>query len=253
MRPMSSVVIDKRFCGPPSSANGGYACGILAGPVGGSAEITLRAPPPLGRPLQLAWGAEGTAELRDGATLLGTASNVHLEVADVPAVSFAEAEDAARRSPYAGSDHVFPTCFGCGPARAPGDGLRIFVGSLTTGPGRKAGTLAGWWVPFTGLAGDDGRVANELVWAALDCPSGFACIAANPPGIDELTVLGRMSARIDERPRAGDRCILTAWPTGRDGRKLFASSALLGPEGQVLAVAQATWLIVGRQALLGKR
>src|SRR5262245_60396127 len=107
---MPSVVIDKRFCGPPNSANGGYACGILAGAVEGSAEVTLRAPPPLGRPLQLARSPDGTAELRDGATVLGTARGVHLEVADVPAVSFAEAEDAARRSLYAGSDHKLASC-----------------------------------------------------------------------------------------------------------------------------------------------
>jgi hypothetical protein len=45
---------------------------------------------------------------------------------------------------------------------------------------------------------------------------------------------------------------VTAWPTGRDGRKLFASSALLGPQGEVLAIAQAIWLIVDRQVVLGK-
>jgi hypothetical protein len=253
MRPMQPVVIDKRFCGPANSANGGYACGLLAGAVEGSAEVTLRAPPPLGRPLQLARTSDGTAELRDGATVLGTARGAHLEVTDVPTASFAEAEDASRRSPYAGSDHKLPSCFVCGPARAAGDGLRIFVGPVAAGSGRKAGTLAAAWVPSAGLAGDDGRVRSEFVWAALDCPSGFACVAATQLGIDELPLLGRMSARVDARPRAGDRCVLTAWPIGRDGRKLFAGSALLGPEGEVLAVAQATWLIVDRGVLLGKR
>jgi hypothetical protein len=207
---MSSVAIDRRFCGPPNSANGGYACGILAGALEGSAEVTLRAPPPLGRPLQLARSPEGAAELLDGVTVLGTTRGVHLDVAYIPAVSFAEAEDAARRSPYAGSDHKLPSCFVCGPARATGDGLRIFVGPLAAGPGRKTETLAGPWVPFAGLAGDNGRVVSEFVWAALDCPSGFACMAANQVGMDELILLGRMSARIDERPRPGDRCILTA-------------------------------------------
>jgi hypothetical protein len=250
---MPSVVIDTRFCGPPGSANGGYACGVLASAIGDSAEATLLAPPPLNRPLQLERTPEGTAELRDGPTLLGTARGAHLEVADVPAVSFAEAEDASRRSPYTGRDHTFPTCFVCGPARAADDGLRIFVGLLTAGPGRKTGTLAGAWVPFAGLAGDDGRVAGGLIWAALDCPSGFACIAAYQPGADDLILLGRMSARINGRPHPGDRCVLTAWPTGRDGRKLFAASALLGPQGEVLAVAQATWLIVDRKVLLGGR
>jgi hypothetical protein len=38
-----------------------------------------------------------------------------------------------------------------------------------------------------------------------------------------------------------------AWPSARDGRKLVAGSALLGPGGEVLAVARAVWLTVPRQ------
>jgi hypothetical protein len=40
---------------------------------------------------------------------------------------------------------------------------------------------------------------------------------------------------------------------GRDGRKLFADGALLGKDGQLLAVAQATWLLVDRRVQLGQR
>jgi len=69
----------------------------------------------------------------------------------------------------------------------------------------------------------------------------------------EIILLGRMSARIDQRPKPGDRCIVVAWPTGRDGRKLFAGSALLRTDGEVLAVAQATWLLVDRHGQPGKR
>jgi hypothetical protein len=69
---------------------------------------------------------------------------------------------------------------------------------------------------------------------------------------NEPVLLGRMAAQIDQRPKPGDRCIVVAWPTGRDGRKLFASSALLGSDGETLAVAQATWLIVDRQVQLGR-
>ena len=45
---MKFVAIEKRFCGPPKSANGGYVCGLLASYIDGDAEITLLAPPPLG-------------------------------------------------------------------------------------------------------------------------------------------------------------------------------------------------------------
>ena len=50
---MDEVVIARRFCGPPTSANGGYACGLVAGLLDGRARVTLRSPPPLDRPLQI--------------------------------------------------------------------------------------------------------------------------------------------------------------------------------------------------------
>jgi hypothetical protein len=42
----ASLVVAARFCGPPGSANGGYACGLIAGCLDGQAEITLRRPRP---------------------------------------------------------------------------------------------------------------------------------------------------------------------------------------------------------------
>jgi hypothetical protein len=66
----------------------------------------------------------------------------------------------------------------------------------------------------------DGLVRAEIVWAALDCPSGIAAAEAAQP------------------------YQVFAWPAGRDGRKLTACSALLGPGGEVLATARALWLTV---------
>ena len=31
---MTSIIIDKRYCGPPNSGNGGYVCGRLARHIG---------------------------------------------------------------------------------------------------------------------------------------------------------------------------------------------------------------------------
>ena len=47
-------------------------------------------------------------------------------------------------------------------------------------------------------------------------------------------------------PALGGECRVIAWPAGRDGRKFTAGSALLGPGGEVLAVAEAVWLAVPR-------
>src|SRR6266536_1117 len=68
-------------------------------------------------------------------------------------------------------------------------------------------------------------------------------------GWDTAILLGRMTAAtLAPRPAAGDQCRVIAWPHQRDGRKLTAGSALLGPGGDVLAVAGAVWLTVPRPA-----
>src|SRR5438128_1766437 len=96
---MISVVIEKRFCGPPKSANGGYVCGLLAAHIDGDAEITLRAPPPLGQRLDLVAGEHGV-ELRKEETTLATGRRVRIDVPEIPIVNFSEAQDAVHRSSY---------------------------------------------------------------------------------------------------------------------------------------------------------
>ena len=77
---MTQIIIDKRFCGPPNSGNGGYVCGRLARHIPGGAEVTLRAPPPLDTPLDAIATDDGTWELRDGGNIVATgrAANVEL-------------------------------------------------------------------------------------------------------------------------------------------------------------------------------
>ncbi|MGH8875140.1 MAG: hypothetical protein ACRDVM_07805, partial [Acidimicrobiia bacterium] len=47
------LVVDDRYGGPPGTGNGGYVSGLLAGAYEGPVEVTLRLPPPLGRPLRI--------------------------------------------------------------------------------------------------------------------------------------------------------------------------------------------------------
>src|SRR5215468_4646987 len=126
---MKFVAIEKRFCGPPKSANGGYVCGLLAAYIDGNAEITLLAPPPLGEPLRIV-AVEHGVELRKQEKTLARGRTVGIDLPEIPIVSFDEAQDAVRRSPYAESQHPLPTCFVCGPKRVEGDGLRIIPSPL---------------------------------------------------------------------------------------------------------------------------
>jgi acyl-CoA thioesterase FadM len=58
-----------------------------------------------------------------------------------------------------------------------------------------------------------------------------------------------MAATVGGLPRPGDRCRVVAWPRAVDGRKLHAGSAVLGPDGEVLAAARTLWITVARRAV----
>ena len=118
---METLTIGARFNGPDGSANGGYTCGRIAALLGGSAEVTLRSPPPLERALAVERDGD-RLEVLDGETLVAEAvpGSVELDVPDPP--SWAEAERAAARYPGF-AEHAFPRCFVCGPDRDAGDGL----------------------------------------------------------------------------------------------------------------------------------
>ncbi len=251
---MTAIIIDRRYRGPPNSGNGGYVCGRLARHIPGDAEVTLRVPPPLDKPLDVAATDDGSWELRDGATVIATGRPARLELARLETASIDEACAAELLTPVKPHEHLLPTCFVCGPARAPGDGLRIFAGPLVRQSRKASAVLAATWTPDPTLAAEDGFVAPEFLWSALDCPTGYASALDRQSGsFDRMPILlGRMSARIEARPRPGERCVITAWEAGRDGRKRVAEAAAHGEAGTLLAVARATWIAVDRRVQLGR-
>ncbi len=243
--------IDRRYCGPPTSANGGYASGLLAAallgepPFGpgrpgaaagsGSApvEVALRLPPPLEQPLVAIVADDGTAELHDGDAVVATARRLDsLDIAVPAAVSVEAARAVEAESPIVRDldAHPFPTCFVCGTARAVGDGLRIF-------PARIPGTDV-FAAAYTPAARETGI---ELVWAALDSPSSFPMYLDEDPFPGPI-VLGRMAVRIDRTVEGGRPHVVMAWREGVDGRKLHTAGALLDDEGTTVAVTRATWI-----------
>jgi len=171
---MTSIIIDKRYCGPPNSGNGGYVCGRLARRISGGAEVTLRAPPPLDRPLDVVATDDGLWELRDGATVVAAGRPANLELTRLETASFDEAAEAELLTPVKPHEHPLPRCFVCGPARTEGDGLRIFAGPLVRQSRNGSVVLAATWTPDPTLAAEDGLVAPEFLWSALDCPTGYA-------------------------------------------------------------------------------
>ena len=217
------ITLPRHYRGPLASANGGYACGRLAAFVDAQeVEVTLRQPPPLDRPLGVERDADGV-RLMDGDALVAQARPAPVEV-QAPAPVSVEVAEESRERHVRGWSPDFSECFVCG---VRDDGLEIRVGPVT---GREP-------LHASPIALPESR--SEIVWAAIDCPGAYAVGAEGRGDI----VLGRMTARVDRVPEAGEPCVVASWPLGEDGRKLYAGTALFAEGGELLALARQTWIV----------
>jgi hypothetical protein len=226
------MIIDRRYNGPAGSGNGGYTCGMVAAafdlPAGQVCQVTLRLPPPLDTPLRPERTADRLA-VYAGDRLIAEAVPIAMaQLGEPPAPATYEQAAAATES-YAGfAEHPFPSCYVCGPRRDEGDGLRIFPGPLPGG-----GTAALWRVPQ--------QVSQPTVWAALDCPGGWAIIA----GAGRPYVLGRMAAQLYSVPPPASDCVVVGEVIGTEGRKAQVRSAVYTRDGgRPLGYARATWIAI---------
>jgi hypothetical protein len=244
----ASLVIERRFRGPHDAAsatgNGGYFCGRVALAAGaGAVEIRARAGVPLDRPLAL-HARDGAVEVLDGPALIARTSAARLQVTAPPPPSLAVALEASRRFEAAleagAVAHTFPECFVCGHDRAPGDGMRLFAGPLSDGGSDRGHTRVAGWQPDPGLLDGDGRLRDEFVWSALDCPGGWALAGPGNTGTLHVEIREPIDGR---RP-----LIVMGWPEpgpagGRAGsRRRYAGTALFDARGRLLALGAAIWV-----------
>lgn len=231
---LDTLVLDPRFNGPPGSANGGYACGAVGELVDGPAEVTLLSPPPLGTPMGVRFRPEGVVELtgRHGVTIARAWPVDGVDVEPPVRPSLADAREASRRHPGHGRDGLLSTCYVCGSRRH--DGLGIHFGPLRG----HAGVTASVFLPDATVPNRDGVVAPDMVWAALDCPS------YTPPlwDWDRPSLLARLAVERLDSVAVGEPVVAVGWHLASDGRKHHTASALLSPEGDVLARARALWI-----------
>ncbi len=230
---MTTLTIASRFCGPPGSANGGYVSGLLAAEIEGSAEVTLRAPPPLDTPLSLGHRDDGVIVLHHGETLLAEARAQSLSLGLPAPVSVAEAIDASTRYPGV----TFDQCFVCGSGRAQTGGLMILPGTVA-----DRTLVAAPWTPAADLVDASGLVDRKYVWSALDCPAWFAHAAFTPISDLIVALLGRITGHIERQPKVGEPYVCVGWPIKKDGRRIYSASALFDAEGAALAWASTTWI-----------
>ena len=233
-------MFSERFQGPPGAANGGFVAGTLARQMEGAVAVTLSKPVPLARPLGIVRDGPA-ATLFDGDVALVRAEPATLDV-DLPEpVSYEQAIEATKRFPV--EVHPYPGCFVCGPARTWGDALCLF-----TGPTSDRRAVAAPWVPDPHLCrdvsgSDEVDAPVELVWSVLDCPGLWSIYLA--PGIGpQPMLLGRITARVLERPRVGEKHVVMGFFTGRERRKHFCDTAVFDANGRVCAVARSIWIAV---------
>ena len=229
-----ALTIPAFFNGPPSSGNGGYTCGRVAELVDAEvAEVSLRSPPPLDTPLEVARDGERIL-VRDGDTLVAEAvpGDLLVDVPDPVPADEIEAAQGPGRARWA-KDHPFPTCVVCGPARP--DGFGIVPATL---PGRD-GLFGARWTPAETSDDGDGCVRSEFVWAALDCPTS-APVANFGEG--PAMVLASLTARLGCPLRVGEPHTILSWALGEDGRKHWSAAALYDSEGLLTCASRALWI-----------
>ncbi len=230
---MQDIVVPGRFNGPPNSGNGGYSAGLVAAFIDGPARVRLYSPPPLETPLRVS-DVVGGVEVSFGDTLVASGAPVQLDLEVPPAPDLATARDARKRFPGF-KQHLFPTCFVCGPGRPLHDGLELF-----TGPVADSRLYACPWTPAADLLDDEGNVLPVFVWSALDCPSGFGAFGdqKRPMLLGELAL-----EQYGPVPGTGD-LVVFAWPLGSERRKFYGGAAVATGDGEVLAAARAIWIAV---------
>ncbi len=227
-----TIVIDKRFRGPPDSGNGGYSCGRLARLIGDRATVRLMAPPPLETPLEVRRDEKHLFLMDGDKTVARAAAHDGLGLSIPPLPERAELLRAADR--FRGhTEHFYPTCFVCGPARETGDGLRLFAGPIDDNS-----AAAALWQPGADLSDENGLVRSEFLWAALDCPGAYSFAAPETGAI----LLGELSAEILEPVPAGKPVSVLAWEIDSSGRKHRTGTALFNEEGKLLAQAVGIWI-----------
>jgi len=226
-----TIRIDRRFQGPPDSANGGYVAGRLAAFVDGAVCVRLHSPPPLETELEVRRIEAGVRLLDDGA-VVAEARSTRFSL-ELPAKPDFEAAERAARDYRGFHKHWFPRCFVCGPERDPGDGLRIFSGPIS-----KRGTIAAPWLPDASLGDEVGRVRSEFIWSALDCPGVFSF----PEPSGSAVLLGEQSVELRAPVEVNERCVIVGWQLSHEGRKHFTATALHTEARGWCAVGLATWL-----------
>ena len=224
-----TLIVERRYNGPPHSAHGGYICGLIAAATGANVRVRLFRPPPLDTPLQFSERTPDEWRVQDGKETVATAVRTHTHVHAPKPPSYVEAMDASLHFPGL-KRSVFADCFVCGAQRERGDGLRVFPG-----PVPNTFVYAAPWTPRSDVVDANNKVKPEFIWSVLDCPGYYASFTDLRPAL-----LGEFTVHIDRLVHKDEACIVIGWPILIEGRKHKVGTALFDEDGEGCALGVAT-------------
>ncbi|MGI9606074.1 MAG: hypothetical protein ACR2P0_08050 [Acidimicrobiales bacterium] len=234
------ITIEHTHNGPEGRGHGGTAAGRFAELVNPrAATVRLHAPVPLDTPMRSLESSTRASMYAGGdhiATIRPLSAPLDVgQVGRLPSLMVNNAESCwldARDGV-----HMAPTCFACGHEREIG-GL-----GLRPGPIAETGLHATSWTPAADDADPDGDdVEPWMVWAALDCPTGFAALSKLDASWAAVT--GELSVEIRGPVIAGLEHQIISRHRTTSGRKIGTEAVMVGPLGVTVAVAVATWIAV---------
>lgn len=222
-----TITIDPHFTGPSASGNGGVSAGLAAALLNKPAQVRLRRPPPLGRPLQVQ-RSEGEIQVVDaGDAVLIATEGTH--PVDVPVDSDVLARTLERGPTAVFNDHTAPECYVCGHRS---DGLRVCPHRLP-----DTDILATVWTPDASVSSNGRTVDPHIVWGALDSPAGFAVTRYGVEPMTFFAALTRMTTDIVQPVRVDHPVAVFGWLIDQDERRINGGTAIVVPDGTVLATA----------------
>jgi hypothetical protein len=221
-----SITIDALYRGPLGMSNGGFTAGSLAKGHEGPMQVRLESPIPYGEVLTVR--SQGNHhELTSGSSVLAVARPA---LSPVTGASFVEADVVRDQPRWEHGLEFFADCFVCG--RAAPEGLGVELRQI------DALTFAAVWRPSACSAVPHGPVPEEFLWAALDCPGGYAALASS----STLGLLGSIAVDIRFRPDASACLVVVGQATGVEGRKLGAATSIYTVDGEQVAAGSAVWV-----------
>ena len=237
---IGTVRIGQRRQGPTDYGQGGWSASRLANFMPGPTTVRLLAHVPLERDLHVVEAGEGLdlMDPADGRLIMAARPWVPDPPKTAP-VSIAEARAARARCPFANERHPVPFCFSCG---LQPDSMNTHAGPL--GDGRVATD----WRPPAWAVDDDGAVDAGVIWAALDCASGFYVSA---DGEKQISFTAQYAVEVLTPLDPSETYAIVAWsgeaPAAWDGRKRRAAAAAFDSRGRMTAYARSFWVAAREQ------